>query len=354
VAQPIEQEVTNYAEFTGNTVAFFTVDLRARVKGFLQSVNFQVSANVKKGDLLFVIEPEPYQAQVDQCKAELQAKEAQYKAAVDALAIKQEMYSKNAASKLDVISATDQRDTTQAQIAVAKAELEEAQINLGYTHVYAPISGRINRNLVDVGNLVGAGGEETLLATIVTDDPMYAYFNISERELLVHRAMRRARHLTLEDAKQPVELGMVTEEGFPHVGTIDYADNKLDPDTGTIQVRGVFPNADGALIPGLFVRTRVPSFTERAPLIPDTALGADQAGRFVLVVNEKNIVEYRRVKIGALFGAMRVIREGLTSKDWVIVNGLLRARPDNEVRPQRQKLSPAAAPAPAPAPPAGK
>ena len=191
VAQPVEKEVTNYAEYTGNTVAVPTVDIRARVKGFLQSVNFELSAQVKKDDLLFVIEPDPYQAQVDQCQGELQAKEAQYKAGVDGLKIKEEMYAKNAASKLDVINATDMRDTAQAQIEVAKAALEQAQINLGYTRILAPVSGRINRNLVDVGNLVGAG-QETLLATIVADDPMYAYFNVSERDVLTYNEKHRA------------------------------------------------------------------------------------------------------------------------------------------------------------------
>ena len=342
VAQPVEQEVTNYAEFTGNTVGFAVVNINARVKGFLQSVNFEFSAYVKKDDLLFVIEPEPYQAQVNQCKGDLQAKEAQYKAAVDGLKIKEEMYSKNAASKLDVINATDMRDTTQAQIEVAKAALEQAQINLGYTHILAPVSGHINRNLVDVGNLVGAG-QETLLATIVEDDPMYAYYNASERDLLQYRELHRAQIAAGKKYKKPIFLGLATEEGYPHEGEIDFVDNKLDPNTGTIQARGRFPNPDGVLVSGLFVRLRVPYDQQRALLVPDVAMGADQKGRFVLVVNDKNVVEYRSVKIGALQDGMRVIQEGLKPGDWVIVNGLLRARPGSTVNPQRQKPGEAAA-----------
>jgi len=353
VGQPVEKEVTNYAEFTGNTVAVPTVDIRARVKGFLQSVNFELSAEVKKGDLLFVIEPEPYQAQVDQCKGELQAKEAQYKAAVDSLKIKEEMYAQKAASKLDVINAEDMRDTTQAQIAVAKAALEQAQINLGYTHILAPVSGRINRNLVDAGNLVGAG-QETLLATIVAEDPMYAYFNVGERDLLIHDAMLRAGQLRDREKKKTVFLGLATEEGYPHEGEVDFRDNRLDPDTGTIQIRAHFPNAEGVLLSGLFVRIRVPSGTARALLVPDVALSDDQGGKFLLVVNDKNIVETRRVKSGALQDdGMRVISEGLKRGEWVIVDGILRARPGSPVNPQKQKPA-AEANASAPAQPANK
>ena len=340
VAQPVEKEVTNYAEFTGNTVAVPTVDIRARVKGFLQSVNFELSAHVKKGDLLFVIEPEPYQAQVNQCKGDLQAKEAQYKAAVDGLKIKEEMYSKNAASKLDVINATDMRDTAQAQIAVAKAALEQAEINLGYTHILAPVSGRINRNLVDVGNLVGAG-QETLLATIVAEDPMYAYFNASERDVLIYNETHRALVASGKKYTTPISLGLATEGGYPHEGEIDFADNRLDPDTGTIQLRGVFPNPNGVLLSGLFVRIRVPYSTEKALLVPDVALSDDQAGKFLLVVNDDNKVEIRRVKVGELRDdGMRVIRDGLKRGEWVIVDGLLRAREGSLVKPQKQ--SPAA------------
>ncbi|MEW6356721.1 MAG: efflux RND transporter periplasmic adaptor subunit [Planctomycetota bacterium] len=345
VSQPVEKDVTNYAEFTGNTVAVATVDLRARVKGFLRSVNFTVSSNVKKGDLLFVIEPEPYEAQVNQAKGDLAAKEAQHKAAIGELAIKEEMYAKNAASKLDVISATDKRDTAAAQIEVASASLESAQINLGYTHIYSPINGCINRNLVDAGNLVGAG-EDTLLATVVQNDPMYAYFNIGERDLLEHMVARKTAD---RKGKPPVYLGLATEDGCPHAGEIDFIDNRLDPNTGTIQARGVFPNSDGALIPGLFVRVRVPGDKERGLLVPDIALGADQEGKFLLVVNDKNIVERRTVKVGPVFDGMRLIREGLKPGEWVVVNGMLRARPGSEVKPQRQPLG-----APAPAPAAGK
>ena len=337
VAKPVEKDVTNYVEYTGNTVAVPTVDIRARVKGFLQSVNFELSAKVKKGDLLFVIEPEPYQAQVDQCKGELQAKEAQYKASCDSLAIKQEMYAKSAASKLDVINATDMRDTAQAQIAVAKAALEEAEINYGYTHILAPIGGRINRNLVDAGNLVGAG-VDTLLATIVSDDPMYAYFNVAERDLLMHDAMLRSGQLGERAKKRTIFLGLATEEGCPHEGAVDFRDNKLDSDTGTIQMRGRFPNPDGVLLSGLFVRIRVPYNQEKALLVPDVALSDDQAGKFLLVVNDKKVVEQRRVKVGALQdGGMRVITDGLKAGERVIVDGILRAREGITVNPQEQK-----------------
>ena len=222
---------------------------------------------------------------------------------------------------------------------MAQANLEEASLNLSYTQVTSPIDGRISRNQVDIGNLVGATGE-TLLATVVHDDPIYAYFSMSEDDLLMlirKYGMRKANDpVRMKDSNKriPAELGLSDETGYPHSGYVDYFDTQVDPNTGTLSVRAVFDNPIGLILSGMFVRVRVPTGRGNAILVPDVALSADQGGRFLLVVNEKNVVEHRPVKMGALVGTMRVIHSGLAAGERVIVNGLQRARPGSTVAPK--------------------
>jgi RND family efflux transporter MFP subunit len=327
VAHPVERDVTTYEEFSGHTVSVAAVEIRARVQGTLQSFHFQPGSEVREGDLLFVIEPDLYEARVAQFAADLARTEAQEQAAEEQLTIAQTIFQRNAGSKTDLVQKTQARDEAKAAVAQAQANLAAAKLDLSYTHIYAPISGRIDRNYVDVGNLVGAG-QPTLLASIVRDEPIYAYFDVSERDLLTYPDL-----LGRAGARPLAYLGLVTEHGFPHEGTIDYTSNRIDPSTGTIEVRAIFANPDSTLLPGMFVRVRVPAVEGRRLLVPDDALGADQTGPFVLVVDEQNTVQHRRVHAGPLVDGLRIIESGLQLSDWVIVNGLQRARPGTMVKP---------------------
>jgi RND family efflux transporter MFP subunit len=356
VSHPVEREVTIHGEFTGHTVAIATLDIRARVQGYLESVHFTPGSTVKKGDLLFVIEPTLFQAQVNQAKATLAAKEADYRAAQQQLEITQTIFQKSAGSRTDLVAKTQARDLAKAELENARANLAAAELNLSYTHIYAPFDGVIDRNLVDVGNLVGSGGA-TLLATIVQSDPIYAYFQMSEAELLRYRQERGAAEGTADPGDE-ARLALATDTGFPHVGRVDYTSNRVDPETGTIELRAVFPNADRALVPGLFARVRLPMSHQQAVLVPDAAIGSDQGGQYVLLANDKNLVEYRRVHVGpTVDDDQRVIIDGVGPADWVIVNGLQRARSGVEVKPVRADAgggSPAPQPRPTPAAPGPK
>ncbi len=335
VTQPVEREVTTYSEFTGHTVAVQAIDIRARVQGFLQSINFAPGSDVKQGDLLFVIEPALYEARVQQAEADLANAEAASQAAESQLAITRAIFERAAGSKTELVQRTQARDQAHAAVDQARATLAAAKLDLSYTHIYAPISGRIDRNLVDVGNLVGAG-QATLLASIVQQQPIYAYFDASERDLLRYRALRRrGETAAAEGERNKAYLGLVTEDGFPHVGEVDYASNRVDPETGTIELRAIFPNPDGVLLPGLFVRVRLPFTRGPAMLIPDVAVAADQGGRYVLVVGANDTVEQRRVKLGTVVDQMRIVDGGLHGGDWVVVNGIQRARPGSVVKPTR-------------------
>lgn len=347
VAHPVVQEVTTYNEVTGRTVSIEAVEVRARVQGFLQSMHFTPSTEVKQGDLLFVIEPSLYQARVDQAAADLQSAQAQSQAADEQLAITRAIFERNAGSKTDLVQRTQARDQARAAVAQAKANLDAAKLDLSYTHIYAPNSGRIDRNYVDVGNLVGAG-EATLLASIVRQDPIYAYFDVSERQVLVYRALRRrGETVAAEGQRNKAYMALDTDDGFPWVGEVDYVSNRVNPSTGTMELRAIFPNPDRVVVPGLFVRVRLPFTRGRGLLVPDEAVSVDQGGRYVLVVDAQQVAQHRRVKIGALVDGMRVVQEGLTPEEWVVVNGLQRARPGSKVKP-RQAPTTAAKPAETP------
>jgi len=334
VSKPIQQAVTDYADFNGLTQAIEYVEIRARVEGYLESINFQPGSRVKEGDLLFVIDPRPFQAKLDEAKAELERRKAELKQAEATLKRKELAYKANAVSEVEVIQGRADRDVAKAAIQAALAAIDTAELNLAYTRIHAPISGRIGRDLVDEGNLVGAS-ERTLLTTIVKDDPIYAYFNVNERDLLYYQQHTARRDSpTNGEGSTPVYLGLSNQQDYPFEGRIDFVDNRLDPSTGTIQVRGVFPNSDHRLWPGLFARIRVPIGTrDNALLVPDPAIGTDQRGEYLLVVNDQNMVEYRPVQIGAQVLGMRVIETGIAAADRIIVEGLQRARPDSTVSP---------------------
>jgi len=344
VANPVPREVTTYLEYTGHTASVEAVEIRARVQGVLQSINFTPGSTVQKGDLLFVIEPALYEARAAQAEADVQSARAQLAAAEEQLSITEEIFRRKAGSKADLVQRTQARDQALAALAQAQATLTAAQLDLGYTHIYAPVTGRIDRNLVDVGNLVGAG-EPTLLASIVRQDPMYTYFEVSERDALDYRERVRSGEIVSASDGSPrfeAEMALINETGFPHRGYINYMSNKLNPSTGTFEVRAVFDNPDGVLLPGLFVRVRVPFTRGTRMLLPDDAIGTDEAGKFVLVVDEKNTVERRHVETGPLADGMRIVLEGVTPQDVVVINGVQRARPGITVNPVRAEDDPAA------------
>ena len=346
VSKPVRQIVSDFAEFTGNTQALEFVEIRARVEGFLQRIHFTTSARVKKGDLLFVIDPRPYQAELDQAKADLKIKLAELKLAEVTLQRKKSAYQDRAISEVEVLEAQAHRDKVLAAIDASKAIIEKAALQLSYTQVVAPISGRAGRNLIDVGNLVGAGGDKTLLTTIVNDDSIYAYFNIGERDLLdfEQRTIQEEtdREKRIEKPIYPVFLGLQNEAGFPHEGKIDFIANQMDPDTGTIEMRGVFPNPDGKLRSGLFARLKIPiGLPAEKLLVPERAIGADQRGRYLLAVSDDNEVQYKPIQLGTLVDDLQVVEKGVGPDDRIIVTGLLRVRPGLKVTPKEASTPPA-------------
>ncbi|NOZ20895.1 MAG: efflux RND transporter periplasmic adaptor subunit [Planctomycetes bacterium] len=339
VARPIRKDIVTYDEFTGRTAAIESVEVRARVRGFLQSIKFKESAEVKKGDLLFVIDPSEFEAQRDKAKAQLASCEAELvKAQMD---LDRAKYSakQGVASKQDLTDSTAARDMAKAAVKSAQAALREAELQLGYTQIHSPIDGRAGRAIVTVGNLVGAS-ENTLLTTVVKMNPIYVYFDVSENLLL--RALEKRPMRERRDPDQIAFLGLSHQKDFPFKGELDYIDNTVDPTTGTIEVRGLFPNDKEKLFPGLFARVRVPWETvKNAVLVKECAIGSDLGGKYVLTVNDKNVVEHRPVEVGSQVGDMRVIKSGLRPEERYIVEGLQRARPGLPVTP---KTMPAEAP----------
>jgi RND family efflux transporter MFP subunit len=341
VSQPVVREVVEWDEYTGRLEAVESVEVRARVSGYLQSVHFTDGATVRKGALLFVIDPRPYQAELNRAKAALEQAMAQYERTQKDYARAQQLVKSRAISQEEVDTrASDQRQAEEA-VRAARATVEAARLNVEFTQVRAPISGRISREYVTVGNLINGGtADSTLLTRIVSLDAIYAYFQMDERSYLKYTQLWRGGLLPdSRDEKIPVCLGLENETGFPHWGHLDFIDNRLDPDTGTMTGRAIFPNPDLTLTPGLFARIRLPG-SERyeALLLPDEAIGTDQTQRFVFVVNGQNTVEYRKVVPGPLIDGRRVIRDGLKPEDWVIVKGVQRVRSGVKVAPQRQAI----------------
>jgi RND family efflux transporter MFP subunit len=334
VTEPVTKEVTDYEEFIGHTEAMPMVTIRSRVTGYLDKVFFREGSDVKQGDQLFLIDPRPYQAALDQAVAQQRLAEANAKLAEAEYRRTQHLSRTGAASPEDVEKALATRDTANAQVKASQADVESRQLNVVYTKVTSPIAGRTSRPLIDPGNLVVA--DNTALTTVVTLDPMYAFFDVPERVVLRFRRMvRQGKVQSAREAQIPLRLGLADENGFPHEGTIDFVDNQQDRSTGTLWVRGVFPNKDRFLTPGLFCRVQLPVGKARpALLVPEKALGTDQGQRFVYVVNEKNEVVYRRVQVGSLHGGLRVVTDGLSPGERVIVSGLQRVRPGAPVDPK--------------------
>src|SRR6202166_4284656 len=340
VGLPVQQAVTRYLDATGNTAPIQSVDLVARVQGVLQSINYKDGSFVKQGTTLFTIEPDTYKFKLEQAQAaeagaqaSLKQAEADYKRQVDLVA-------RQAGSQATLDQSTSTRDNAQANLQQAQANTRIAAVNYGYTYVVAPFDGIVSAHLVSVGELVGAASP-TQLATIVQLDPIYVNFNVNEQDVLRIRAEAKRRGLTTSDLTQlPIEVGLQTEIGYPHKGNLDYAAPTLNQSTGTLAVRGILPNPPNrVLLPGYYVRVRVPfDQQQNALLVPDVALGSDQAGRYVLVGNGENVVEQRKVRTGPVEGELRVIENGLKPDDRVVIAGLLRAIPGQKVDPQLRKI----------------
>lgn len=339
VAAPVQQKVTRYYEATGNAVAVNSTDLVARVAGFIQGINYQDGDEVKKGKLLFVIEPESYRVKLDQAQAAEVGAEATLKQTQAAFERQADLLKRETTTQANYDQALAARDSAKANLDQARANTQIAKINVDYTQVVAPFDGIVSARQVSMGQYVGGTGTPTVLASIVQYEPIYVNFTVNEQDLLHIRATLASRGLTTEDLKRlAVEVGLQNESDYPHRGTVDYAAPSVDQSTGTLAARAILPNAKRVLLPGYYVRVRIPKPLENKEtlLVPDTALGTDQGGRYLLVVGKDNVVEQRKVELGPLVDTMRVIESGLAADDRVIVSGLMRAVPGQKVDPQTQ------------------
>jgi RND family efflux transporter MFP subunit len=335
---PVEERlVTEYEELIGRVDATETVELRARVSGHLESVRFQAGQEVAKGDILFTIDPRWHRAQFDLATAQAEQARAHAEVADREAKRANDLLAAAAISSEEADARRSRALEARAAVASAEALLATARLDLEHTEVRAPIAGRVSRAYVTPGNLVsGATGSATLLTTIVSQGDAYVYADLDETTLLKFNRLTRDHRLGGPDGRIPVELQLADESGYPRHGYIESTDNRLNAATGSLVLRLVFPNRDGALIPGLFARVRVPiSAPQRALLISDRAVGTDQSQKFVLALAANNTVAYRSVKLGGAVDGLRIVRSGLQAGDQIVVNGLQRVRPGMTVQPEQ-------------------
>ena len=341
VQKPERAEVTEYVTQTGTTVAYNSVDLVARIEGYLESNNFTDGSIVKKGDDLFVIQPQPYLEKLKEAQASVIVQKADYAYSKSEYARQQKMYKDNATSLNNVEKWFAKTQASEAEVAKAIANEEIASINYSYTHVKAPFTGRIGRHLVDVGNLVG-NGKATNLANIEQIDPIYVYFNLNELDLIKLRAVAKEHGIKPSDINTiPAFVKMQNETGYPHQGTLDFVNTGLNASTGTMEFRALLDNKNFILVPGLFVQVRIPITKPIMQLVvPDSAVLYDQIGAYLLSVNKANEVEVKRVELGAAEKGKRPILKGITAEDKIIISGLQYAVPGNKVDPREQQTKP--------------
>jgi RND family efflux transporter MFP subunit len=346
VAKPLQKTSIQYIEATGNTAALKTVDLVARVQGYLEKINYSDGSLMKQGTLLFEIQRDTYEAQLEQAQASL--------ASAQATALNNDVNYKRyatlaqqgnlAVTQQQIDNAKAALDSANASVENAKASIELAEINLGYTSVTAPFDGLVTRHLADIGALVGYSGPTTL-ATILQIQPIYVYYTLSESVVLHIKQTLAAEGRSREDIhKVPLEIGLMTDTGYPYRGHLDYVAPQVNPATGTLEVRGILENKDGRLLPGLFVRVRVPfGRTENALWVDETAIGHNQLGEYLLVLGKDHVVEQRAIKTGHSEGGLKVVESGLAPNDWVVTSGIQRAVPGQKVNPDERVMKTAAA-----------
>lgn len=342
IAQPLSQEVTEWDEYTGRIEAVNSVDVRARVSGYLEQVKFKAGDKVRKGDLLFLIDPKPFVAQLNYAEAELERAKSRHQLARNDLSRAERLFRAKAISEEEHDARNKGLREAIAADQSAQANVYTARLNLEFTKVRAPIDGRISRELITAGNLVNGGGNDaTLLTSIISTDPVYVYADADERSVLKYRRQAQKQGSgNVGDEQTPVELAVADELNFPHQGHLDYISPREDAATGTLSLRGVFANPDELLSPGFFARIRVRgSAPYPGILLPDRAIGTDQAQRFVWVVNQEQQVEYRKVKLGAHIGQSRVIIEGLKPEEWAVIEGIQKLKPGIKVNPERISLA---------------
>lgn len=341
IAQAIQREVVEWDEYPGRIEAVESVDVRARVDGYLEKVNFKPGEFVKKGDLLFVIDSRPFKAQLNFAQAELEQAKARLELAKNNLARAEHMFKSKAISEEEYDARSKGLAEAAGAVQSAEAKVYSARLNVEFTEVRSPINGRVGRDLITAGNLVkGGGADATLLTFIVSTNPVYVYVDVDERSALKYRRLAESgclpRQTNVSHGCKPADLALADEIGFPHQGYIDYESPRLTASTGTLSLRGLFPNPDGLLSPGLFARLRVPgSAPFQAVLLPDRAIATDLAQKFVWVVGGDNKVERRRVVLGNLIDGLRVISEGLKPDEWVVIEGIQKLKPGSPVKPER-------------------
>jgi multidrug efflux system membrane fusion protein len=335
IAAAIDREITEWDEFTGRLEAIDSVEIRPRVSGYVAAIGFKEGAIVRRGHVLFQIDPRPFQAEVDRLRAELTRARATVQRAGSELQRAERLRAENAMSHEEHDRRAAFAQESAAHVSAVEAALRAVELNLEFTRVTSPITGRVSRAFVTEGNLVSSGpGEATLMTTVVSLDPIHAHFDADERVFLRYTAPMRSDGRAAGRISLPIRMALATERGFPREGQMDFLDNRLDPASGTIRARAVFNNTDGVLTPGLFVRLRVAgSGRSRAVLIQDRAVGTDLDKKFVYVVGDDNTIQYRPVTLGPIVDDLRVVRSGISAGDRVVINGLQRVRPGSKVEP---------------------
>ncbi len=333
VARPVAKKIVEHGEYTGRMSAIENVSVRPRVSGYIVQIPFKEGNIVKKDDLLYVIDPRPYQAALDQAAGQLKQAQAQQELNARNFTRAETLNATKVSSKEEFDQAATNRNQAEAQVATAQAAVDAAKLNLEFTQVKSPIGGRVSRQDVTVGNLVSS--DSTVLTNIVSVDPIYAYADVDERTVISYQKLiEEGKVKDARDATIAVAVALAGEQGFPHKGEIDFVDNQINAATGTLSVRGKFPNADGNLLPGMFVRMQIPTSGEiDGLLITDRAVGSDQGQKFVYVLNGDK-AEQRPVTLGPVIDGLRVVRQGLKPDDQVVIDGLMKIRPDSPVKAQ--------------------
>ncbi|MEO6054972.1 MAG: efflux RND transporter periplasmic adaptor subunit [Chthoniobacterales bacterium] len=349
VAQAVEKSVQDWDDYTGRLAPVSMVEVRARVSGYITEVKFKDGDSVKKGQQLFVIDPRPYQADYDRAKGDADKADSALKLASIEFERAKQLHGKGVTSAVDFDQRAANVQQTNGAALAARAALASAQLNLEFCNITAPIDGKASLAKITVGNLVAADSSQPL-TTIVSTNPVYAYVDVDERSLLRYLRYYQKQGAGREDVEIPIELALQDESAYPHHGKIDFIDNRVDPATGTIRIRGVFDSEKGLLGPGLFVRVRIPTGDPyKAIVVPQRAVASDQGQKFVVVVDKENIAMFRSVETGTSTESMTVIAKGVQTGESVVVDGLLKIRPGEKVDPKPVSVAPTDTPAPSPA-----